>query len=416
MFIIVENMCGVGRKMDSVADSEASGDTLGTELVCYDVRYDGECVLVYNSEGRMEQSLPACLYKGAPEVVKKAGGRHVQNLNENEAIVINPKVLTQLTSFIDYGWYVKDRILKENGYRIHTGWKPIFLTDKCSIPSERSADDVYVVPSIKRMAYGTLAVIPLLETIIHIHQRYNGMTLCQIACTINNGFEPAFNNMKTLMAYLFEAHRAEFIELCLLENIPLHKLYQSTFNLTFGHNIARTLPMNNIKVMKQLEGVYLVPLSRFFHQKTYGDIPWLIWNHREKDEIIKKAKAIIYPLAFFDNKALVAEMKEAVFFQYACILPEIIIDGLSYPAGSIMGVMAHTDGSFDTVLRGELFEGVTLREQIILILMYGSFLRRTLTPTEDCSDVLRNMAFQDDQITVRKPFIKAIQAALFRTR
>jgi hypothetical protein len=168
--------------------------------------------------------------------------------------------------------------------------------------------------------------------------------------------------------------------------------------------------------MKQLEGVYLVPLSRFFDERTYGDVPWLIWNAHEKKEIEKRAQSIIYPLGFFENKGTIAGMKEAVFFQHACILPEIVVEDRTYPAGGIMGVMEYPDGSQDTVLRGELFEGVTLREQMILMLMYASFIRRTLTPGEDCSDVLKNMSFESHQITVRRPFIKAIQASLFRTR
>lgn len=392
--------------------------------VCYDARYEGEFVLVYDHEGKIVQSLTASLYKGAPSVVRQSGGSHIQNISEDEAIIINPRNLSQLTSIMDYGWYVKDRVLKDNNLQIHTDWQPLFILDSESvvaIPARKSANEIYVVPSIKSPAYmenrTRLPMVPLLETMICLRIQYKGMPLKQIASQVKGEFDPMFNDTTKLMRFLFEFYREELQELCKTENTPLHKLYQSLFNLTFGHNTPRTISITDIRVKKQLEDVYMVPLSRLFHEKTYGDIPWLIWDRQEKNAIEKKKDSfILHPFGFFKKSGQVTDIEEAIYFQHVIILPEIIAGEKRYPAGSIMGMIIHKDGSEDTLLRGELFEDTTLREQIILSLMYISFIRRTLTPTTDSTNIWRNLSYHEDQITVRKPFIRAIQATLFATR
>ena len=392
--------------------------------ICHDARYEGEFVLVYDHEGKIVQSLTASLYKGTPLVVKQSGGCHMQTISEIEAIIINPKNLSQLTSIMDYGWFVKDRILKDNNLQIHTAWKPIFLpniNDIASIPTRRSSDEIYIVPAIRSSAYAEnrtrLPMVPLLETLVSIDQMYSGMTLQQIGAWIQGGFDPSFSNSMLLMTFLFEHYREELTELCKRENTPLHKLHQSLFNLTYGHNIPRSVSITDIRVKKQLEDVYMIPLSRLFREKTYGDVPWLIWDRHEKNAIEKRKDSfILYPLGFFKKSGQIADMKEAIYFQHVIILPEIIADERRYPAGGIMGMVQYKDGSEDTLLRGELFEDTTLREQIILSLMFVSFIKRTLTPSADCTNVWRNFSFHSDQIAVRKPFIRAIQASLFASR
>jgi hypothetical protein len=401
--------------------AEDTSESVTQMKICYDARHDGENILIYDWQGNITSTIRARLYRGLPEIVKKSEGEHIYLLpGSDQAIVINPKNLNSLSPVTDVGWYVKDKILKSNNYRIHTKWEPFFLpADSWELPTA-TTNSIYVVPSMKSLVYTsneqTSHLVPLLETIIHIEPFYFGMSLCQIACALNERFQSDFNNNLYLMNYLFNFFKSKFEELCIVENIPLYKLHECSFNVTFLHNLSPRIPSSNIRAIKLLEKVYLISLSRLFSEKTYGNVPWLVWDEHEKKDLEKKAKAIVHPLAFFDSKTLLSEYKESIFFHHACIFPEITVDQTTYPAGAIIGIIEYPNRSQDTIFRGELFDGITLREQMTLILMYAAFVKRALNTSDECTDVLRNMAFEPHQMTVRKSFITAIHTALLRAR
>ena len=417
-------------------------------LVCHDVRYDGESVILFDGTGQMISSHVALLYRGLPEIVNRANGNHVLRLNDSESLVVNPNVLSQLSLVSDYQWYVKNCLMKEINATMFVEWKPLFVPDVSraerslggerdskksfvpDLPTKTCAEEYHIIPSIRSPIYtakrNTVPLVPLLETLMHVNQAWSHMTLCQIACSITGSFRAEFNDMRRLMGFLFEHARPLFAELCRTENTPLHKLHQSDFNVTFEHNQSRPPNLGMIRAVKKMENVVMVPLSSIVDKKTYGDIPWLIANPHEKDIILRKAKFISKPFGFFENSAEYTELEGNILFQNVCVLPEMRIEETEintesenqtitriYPAGAILGIVVYDDGTKDTVLRGELFNDASTKEQIILTFLFNAYIEGQLNQTTNCSRILRMLPLYEEQLTVRKTFIDAIQNMLF---
>jgi len=429
--------------------------------ICHDVRYDGESVMLFDGIGQLIGSHRALLFRGAPEIVKRAGGSHVVRLNDSESLVVNPDDVSQLGAVSGYQWYVKNCMMKEINCTMFTSWKPIFIIDppgitrsigtqrqdqpsspeNVTLSTKGSMEEYYIVPSIKSPIYAmkrnTVTLVPLLETLVHVNQAWSHMTLCQIACSITGYFKAEFNDMFALMRFLFEHTRDVFAKLCRTENTPLHKLHQSDFNLTFGHNQSKSPNVGMIRVMKRLENVVMVPLSSVVNKKTYGDIPWLITDPHEKDLIMRKAKFISHPFGFFENSVQYTELEGSILFRNVCILPEVIIDEnlpprsssndhnsgdtLSspstvryiYPAGAMLGIVVYDDGTKDTIFRGQLFDNISTKEQMILTFLFNAYVEGQLNQIMDCSHILRTLPLYEEQLRMRKPFIEAIQRVLF---
>lgn len=404
-------------------------------LICHEVRYDGETISLYDADDNRLVSSKAKLFQGLPEVVKKSGGNHIQILSDVEALVINPRILTHLSPTDGWGWYVRNCMMQELGYIMFTAWKPYYVSDSTFAqrgstslsPTGGSPGSVCrIVPSIKSTSYiehcDDIALVPLLETIIQVDQALSGMTLCQIACSVAGRFRAEFNKIERVMEFLFDHFKTLFAELCIKENVPIQRLYQSDFNVTFGHNKHRYPVANRISVVKKLHNVLMIPLSNLVSDKTYGNIPWLISESRERDQLERKAKFIVQPFGFFENTVQYSELQSSILFSNVCILPEITVQyeqtagghlQETYQAGAVIGIVVYDDESKDTVMRGELFEGTTTREQLILTLMFGAFVDGQLQPGVDYSDLLRNLRLEADQLPVRKEYIRAIQCAFF---
>jgi hypothetical protein len=394
-------------------------------------------VYLYDGEGRMLTSKKAKIYRGARNIVGACGGTHLYEIrsNEDDFLVINPKNLSHLSPAHGWQWYVKECMMKELGYTIFTDWTPTFLDSrKCAelsmsdgIPEALAVCKFPVVPSINtdlyRMYRDDVPMIPLLETLIHVKQEFSGMTLCQIACSIEGEFKDLFNDETKLMKFLFREHVNLLKELCVEENTPLSELYQCNFNIIFDHNQRNYVDNNHIRVLKNMKNVVMKPLSKIVSSdgSTYGNIPWLIASVAKKDEILKKAKFILHPFGFFDE----TYDNEDIYFNNVCILPEIAVDIEKksedgsveivkhvYPSGAMIGITTDEDGRTDTVMRGALFEDTTTREQMILILMFNAYAENSLDEDVDCTRLLRNLKLNEDQLHVRPHLINAIQAKL----
>jgi len=408
--------------------------------VCHDVRYDGEFVTLIDGMGQTMSTHTALLFRGVPEVVKKAGGSHVTKLSDSESLVINPREVVQLGEVNAFYWYVKDCIMKDVGCRMFAEWKPIYVPDVPMVwqagveggyrlPPKQAPEQYYVVQSIKSPIYaakrGTTVMVPLLETLVHVNKVWSHMTLCQIACSITGIFRPDFNDKLRLMEFLFEHARPLFADLCRTENVPLHKLHQCDFNVTFEHNQPRSSYVGMIRVMKKLDNVVMIPLSLVVSKRSYGDIPWLIADPHVKEDIMKKAKFISSPFGFFENLVQYTELEGSVLFRNLCILPEVVVEEEAldesgskvsrkvYPPGSMLGIVVYDDGTKDTVFRGELFENISTKEQMILTFLFNAYVEGQLDQVIDCSRILRTLPLYEEQLIVRKPFIDAVQKMLF---
>jgi hypothetical protein len=403
--------------------------------VCHKIRYDEESIYLYNKSDELIMRKKAKIYRGLTTVVYQSEGTHTCELQDGseESLVINPRNLSNLSPAQGWQWYVKDCMMKELGFLMATEWKPKFFdTEHChSLDTEDNIPtilkDCYypVVPSITTPLFlkhrDDIPLIPLLETLIHVNQEWAGMTLCQIACTIEDRFVETFNDESKVMEFLFEKNRSLFEKLCKVENIPLHELYQSRFNNTYGHNQQNNVDNNHIRVVKHLKDVVMKPLSKIISpdETTYGNIPWLIGNGPEKEKLLTESKFILHPFGFFEN----TNNNGDVFFKSVSIFPTVKIDERSqdnglvvseqtYPSGSMIGITVDENGRTDTILRGKLFETTTTREQIIIFIMYGAFVEGNLDRNVDCTDLLRNLKLNKDQLSVRPYFINTIKEKL----
>lgn len=410
--------------------------------ICHDARYDGENMSFYDYSGKCILSHRARLFRGLPNVVNESGGKHILEVSDTESIVINPNPTSRLAIAEGKNWYVKNRVMKDLDFVIFTEWIPMYVTDEMyrevvvtnAIPTKErvaaclpaaTTNVYYIVPSIKSPMYMNhyeeISIVPLLETLIHTEPSWSGLTLSQIACTIEGCFRPEFSDEAILMEILFGHSRDLCANLCRTESVPLHKLYQCDFNVTFEHSLQKIIYEYRITVVKCLKNVVMVPLSRLLHEKAYGNIPWLIKDMSERKSIEEKACFITQDLGFF-NEGQFTGITGSVVFTNVCILPEILVEEDDnhlrrlYPAGSMIGVAVYGDKSCDIMMRGELFEEITTREQIILTLMFNAFIDKQLSSTIDCTKFARNIKLDKDQSRVRKSFINAIQNQLFLAR
>jgi hypothetical protein len=360
-------------------------------------------------------SCKARLFRGTPETVKGSGGIHQLDLDETNSLVINPKILSNLTPVEGKSWHVRNCMMKDLEYTIFTDWDPIFLaTEMCKEIATDNIPKYAIIPSIKTPTFienhDSHYLIPLLDTLSHIDQRWVNMTLCQVACAIEGSFREEFNDEHWLMEFLFNHYRKEFKKLCVIENTPLFRLHQCGFNITFDYDTFNTVIPQRINVTKEMKDVVMFPLSRIFNDKTYGNIPWLIGDSVTKSDVIKKAITIVHSSGFF--KLTDYPDIEGVVFNNVCVFPEMEIDNRKYPAGSFIGIVRYEDGTTDSILCGEVFDETTTREQIIITFLFDAFISGHLYTELDTSKILRNLKLEGKQLPVRKVFIDKIQSVL----
>jgi hypothetical protein len=376
--------------------------------IYFDVKFDGEDVLLYDRYGKQCKSIPSKIYKGLPEIIKRSKSSHTREITESEHIAVNPIDLTRLTSTSMYSWFAKYSIMKERGYSINTNWDVKYVTSPTEPEEDKSI--LYIVPSTKS-PYFKNGMMPLLETIIHVHQYFWGLTLKQIATYINKEFKPSFLDEFNLMKYVFENFRKELAELCVTESTPITKLYQSDFNVTFDHDYEKEIPISTIRSIKHLKETVVGCLSSIFDKRTYGNIPWTITSPSRKDEIQRNAKFLCMPLIFMKSTGA-EDIPDTLFYQHITIFPEVILGGREYAAGSTIGVVLFPDGTPDIVMRGELFDDTSAREQIILIFMYDKFITGDLNASDKYYTGFRCTELNEKQRTVRKELIEYIQDSL----
>jgi hypothetical protein len=373
--------------------------------VVHDVKYNDEAVTTYDWQGRPIDTFQTLVYKGKPEIVKQAGSLHTRALNEYETIAINPKNLRGLLATVHYGWFCKVSVLKENNIVINTNWEPVYITG--DTPVTMTTKTVRIVSSVKSSHYKPgLCMVPLLETLVHMRQWFNGMTLHQIASHVFGQADPAFSIEASLMDFLFRRFEDEFKELCLVEYTPIHRLFQCDFNMTFNHNVEKENLSSTLRIVKHMKNVTVLPVSRLFSEKTYGNIPWTIGDSRKKEAIQKQAMLIAMPLAYMECSVSLNEMPFSIHYQDVTVFP-------NSHHGSVSSIgIVNIGKDQDVFMRGELFEDTSVREQLIIMLMYKKHLDKDLKPGTNYVDGLRYISFSEKERVVRPELINYIRDTL----
>jgi hypothetical protein len=380
----------------------------------YDVKYDGENLIVLDRHLSTIDTFRATIYKGLPEVVEASGTEWVRKIHIDEAICVNPGNTNRLVRSNMFSWFAKSCILEKQGYEMNTDWEFIYV-DKKTVEKEDIDVDmgvIYVVTNSKSPYYAGMSdknTLLLTETIIHLHQEFHGMSLRQIASYINGGFDVRFLNTPYLMDFIISEFIDEMKELCIAENTPITKLYECDFNNTFDYPFERKNDAININVIKHMTDIYLMPISCFFSDKTYGNIPWIISDPFIRDRIRSEASLVANPLIYISNND---GRFPAVYYNYISVFPSLQLNGKTYAPGSSIGTVLYADGSSDTFMRGELFEEISAREQFILVMMYDKFIAKELSHDDKCADMFRYFELNEREYRVRPDFIKLIQEQL----
>jgi hypothetical protein len=377
--------------------------------IFYDVKFDGESLIFFDRTNKVAGSIPANIYKGLPEIVKRSGSKHTRHYSESESIVVNPTTTTRLTSTTLFGWYAKHSIMTEYGLTINTNWDVHYVSEPTDMVEDRQV--IYVVASTKSPLYKQ-GMVPLLDTLIHIRQHYWGLTLKQIATYIKGEFDHKFLQQEYLLRYLFEIYREEMRVLCRVENTPITKLYQCDFNVTFDHDFEKENPMSTVRCIKHLKEVILIAVSSIFHDKTYGNIPWTMSAADRKLALQRDAKFLCMPLVYLKDSGEAEDIPDGIYYQDISIFPEVTLLGRDYTAGSSIGIVKYNDGTQDVVMRGELFDDTSVREQMIIMLMYDRYIQGDLAPSTRFDKGYRNIELSEQERKVRKELIEYIQDTL----
>lgn len=403
--------------------------------VYYDIRHDGKFVNFFNHDLKWFETRPAEVYKGPEQIVACSKGSNIRQMTKEDWLVFTPEITEGLLITDKYGWYAKKCSSKAVGCEelsVNTDWRPVPIDNSsqfATLEENRKHNDVYIVQSKKLPGFNTISgryiVVPLLETIINVHPEFYGLSLLQIACELNNGFEGLDFNPNARMVYLFNMFKAEFASLCIEEACPIQHLYSCNFNHKFNHNSDRDVSVRKMEVMKRLENVVMLPLSATvilspsttMPKEIYGNIPWTLASKTERAEFIKGNSYVIEPFAFFP--ASKASSSNDIL-KLVAIFPELKLSlGNSLekiiPSGSMIYLRPIPGSTTKEVeFRGDLFEGMTSKEKFILMQMFDAFSRGKLSEETDPLSAYRNMDFTPEQLLVRKEFIKMIQLMLLQ--
>lgn len=404
-------------------------------MTCYDIRYDGLRVNFFDHNLKSFSECPCKVYitneKGAKKLfgeIQASGGienchtKFIQ-LRTGEWLVYNPKQ-TQPDGFTlarQCGWFAMKSALEEKSIKLNTNWNMIPVLDLNNL-SQRQPDDVFLVSSEKlenfEEIHQTSIVVPLLETLICIRQKFHGMSLKQISSDVFGYFKAEYYDEKKLMIDLFNQFRSELIEICQNEAVPIQHLYQCEFNNTFRYLSHECSPGEITESVKRLVNVYMVPQSLLVGdgKKDYGNIPWKIASHKDTKEVASRSK-ISYPCEPFLYFETDTFKEKGQFLSDVIIFPQMTIEGQTYPANSSMAfrVIPGTKSS-ELIFRGDLFKTITAMEWIIINELYKALRRGDFNESDDTAIIYRNLPLPSNELKVRKSFIDAIKRAMSASR
>lgn len=413
------------------ASASASAATTPLKKFFYDVGYDGDVVCFYDIDRSVIGKFEAIIHKGSRNDAMRSGFFQ-KEIEKGTFIVINSSSFDRLIkTTTDFGWYAISKIAIREGFEPFVNFEPSRESNSNCIAITQDEDfkgkKLCIVETAKsdlyRKNWGKYFVFPLLETIVALNQEYAQMTLIQIAISINGCHTPEFLNKKFLIDYVFSHFLDRFKKFSLIEYTPMMKLYYSNFHLFFEHTTILKNPFPGVLSIKKMEDVVMIVISDLVghpSQENCGNIPYNLKEGSIAADIINGYKCINYPFIFFQNSSRFSVVKKKTIFFHVIIFPRVNLDSIStvgeredrgfsssvskeIPEGSMIGFT--TDGEF--VYKGELFEGITHREELIISSMYDAYIKGDLRNLnqDKCTTLFKEFKFESSQIKVRPDFI-----------
>lgn len=306
-----------------------------------------------------------------------------------------------------YRWVLVGFVLMKRKLTIETDWKIVHLETPDFTNCENSyiiCESIETFPDFERHSLNR-PIIPILDTILHIHKEFYCCTLEQIATIINKCYSEKFADKNYLIDFVFNYFKDELVEICKKEICPIHKIYQCNFYYTFEH--SRTIPdipiHSTISEPLRFMEVCVRPRSCVVtgSSKSYGDIPFTLKPITGNFSIF--GPLMIQPLIKCQRKGRGERDDE----HYHCldIYPGLEFEGVYYPP-FYMGFKYIEDDKRDFVCRGKIFDDMSVRELLILRDNYnGRILFDNFKTYRNPDSFYLNFRLNDKENIVRKKFM-----------
>jgi hypothetical protein len=119
------------------------------------------------------------------------------------------------------------------------------------------------------------------------------------------------------------------------------------------------------------------------------------------------------PLGFFNRKISFVDGKDGEHFTCIVVFKSLEYNSKKYPQGAMIGIITGPGGAEDMVFRGEIFESMSVREQLILVTLFQVFVTGGLRLSQRYVDLYATLPLTKEQQTVRPDYIKLFQEELF---
>lgn len=393
-------------------------------MTFYDYKFDGKSVSFYNLEGEVISETRATMRSIDYEkrerltdnreiteicidsVQRKVGVLHYEGQTPGQQKFIVANTIENPFLFV---FYTIKAIAKYKNLEPEINWNPIFLIgdeepgDRHGVFICESLEKYPLCFDIKNKKY----IVPLLDTITHIHKEYFCCTLEQIAIRIHGCYDEKFFNKKELMSYLFNHFKEEFKKICIDECIPIQKIHTCVFNFTFSHcfetmDVSEEINSAGVTSISDPSiSFYLRPISvTKTDKRSYANVLRKVQPDKE--------------VRYFDFGPLTVtktniinynDLSNSLEAYYSLdFFNDVKIGGVSYKPFYI-GLKYDKDSKVDFVFRGEIFNDFTLKEQLVLREIYiTKFIEGLEIPT-DSYNYYREMRIPSHENTVRDQLI-----------
>jgi len=390
-----------------------------TKVVSEDVSlYHDSCIsehgdlVIFNMAGGIIGKIQASSFKCNRDSLANSGSQLRWELGKDEYLIVNPTCRDQMKPCSDYLWIVKELLLGKK-WKIDTDWKLEFVE---TIPDEPDKNVTYVIPKLGCMSPPNgIHVLPMLETIHHTHQEFYPMTLIQIATCLERQFIGLFKSKVEVCKYLYAKFKDEFDSICQVERIPIEKIHKCEFKATYKYIKSPELQINTPKKARTMENVTMLAASYLESSTSYGNYPWSTSSKAIFETGVDLAPVLFSPFIFFKDNSRYNNRPTAARYDMITVFPSVVFRKKYYNSGSYIGVVGMGNDVSDIVIRGDLFEDLSVKEYYIIIEIYRAFKRNMLGKNTAVTSIYKEVPLSDEDNTIREDFITLIMQSLLGT-
>ena len=368
-------------------------------MTAYDVRYDGNVVRFFDRNQKEFEQVSLTVHSVSPDVSEIIEGLNKLRIKNGMVLVYDSSYKGQDVSN-SYTWYVITSALLKGKIRMNTSWTPCFIwVDSNGQEHITNAitenTNLIVVPNtdtankIRRAGkYLGYLILPLIETITNIFPIHTGLTLTRLACRLRGAYDETWmNDLGRVMCNLFDTFVDRFNEISTKEGCPFSELHSCLFRNTFRASISER-PDNS---MYQETSFYyngtkgdlaMIVKSSLVSNDDYGDIAWSLLSNEDRANMartkgVKKWNGVfsfVPAVQTSDKKEGTIVYRRLVIFPRMEIAPMVPGHGPTIcPYGSMIGLTEKAGLDF----RGELFDDMSPREEIIISFLFDKFINNS---------------------------------------